>query len=75
MTTKHRIFTTSVASVYPYYVAKAEKELRTVFVVYANSASFQTKAGETVDYYPSIRSELVAMIQGLGVSGTGAARR
>ena len=26
MTTKHRIFTTSVASVYPYYVAKAEKK-------------------------------------------------
>lgn len=29
MTTKHRIFTTSVASVYPYYVAKAEKKGRT----------------------------------------------
>lgn len=28
MTTKHRIFTTSVASVYPYYVAKAEKKGR-----------------------------------------------
>lgn len=26
---KHRIFTTSVASVYPYYVAKAEKKGRT----------------------------------------------
>jgi hypothetical protein len=28
MTAKHRIFTTSVASVYPYYVAKAEKKGR-----------------------------------------------
>ena len=28
MTTKHRIYTTSVASVYPYYVAKAEKKER-----------------------------------------------
>ncbi len=29
MTTRHRIFSTSVASVYPYYVAKAEKKGRT----------------------------------------------
>src|SRR6201995_1825150 len=29
MTTKHRIFTTSFASVYPHYVAKAEKKGRT----------------------------------------------
>ena len=29
MTTKHRLFTTSVASVYPYYVAKAERKGRT----------------------------------------------
>ena len=29
MTTKHRILTTSVASVYPHYVAKAEKKGRT----------------------------------------------
>jgi hypothetical protein len=29
MTTKHRIFTTSVAKVYPFYVAKAEKKGRT----------------------------------------------
>jgi hypothetical protein len=29
MTTKHRIFTTSVASVYPHYLAKAEKKGRT----------------------------------------------
>ena len=29
MTTKHRIFTTSFASVYPFYVAKAEKKGRT----------------------------------------------
>ncbi|HEX8318927.1 MAG TPA: DUF2200 domain-containing protein [Longimicrobium sp.] len=29
MMTKHRIFTTSVASVYPHYVAKAEKKGRT----------------------------------------------
>ena len=29
MTTKHRIFTTSVANVYPYYIAKAEKKGRT----------------------------------------------
>jgi len=28
VTTKHRIFTTSFASVYPYYVAKAEKNGR-----------------------------------------------
>ena len=28
MKTKHRIFTTSFASVYPYYVAKAEKKGR-----------------------------------------------
>lgn len=28
MTTKHRIFTTSFASVYPYYLAKAEKKRR-----------------------------------------------
>ena len=28
MTAKHRIFTTSFASVYPYYVAKAEKKGR-----------------------------------------------
>ncbi len=28
MPTKHRIFTTSFASVYPYYVAKAEKKGR-----------------------------------------------
>lgn len=28
MTTKHRIFTTSFASVYPYYVAKAERKGR-----------------------------------------------
>ncbi len=27
--TKHRIFTTSVASVYPHYVAKAERKGRT----------------------------------------------
>jgi len=29
MTTKHRIFTTSVANVYPFYVAKAERKGRT----------------------------------------------
>jgi hypothetical protein len=29
MTTKHGIFTTSVTSVYPYYVAKAERKGRT----------------------------------------------
>ncbi len=29
MTTKHRIFTTSVASVYPHYVTKAERKGRT----------------------------------------------
>lgn len=29
MTTKHRIFTTSFASVYPHYVAKAERKDRT----------------------------------------------
>lgn len=29
MATKHRIYTTSVASVYPYYIAKAEKKGRT----------------------------------------------
>ncbi len=29
MKTKHRIYTTSVASVYPHYVAKAEKKGRT----------------------------------------------
>lgn len=29
MPTRHRIFTTSFASVYPYYVAKAEKKGRT----------------------------------------------
>lgn len=29
MATKHRIFTTSFADVYPYYVAKAEKKGRT----------------------------------------------
>ena len=29
MSTKHRIFTTSVASVYPFYVAKAERKGRT----------------------------------------------
>jgi len=29
MTTKHRIYSTSVASVYPHYVAKAEKKGRT----------------------------------------------
>lgn len=29
MTEKHRIFTTPVANVYPYYVAKAEKKGRT----------------------------------------------
>ena len=29
MPTKHRIFTTSVANVYPYYIAKAEKKGRT----------------------------------------------
>lgn len=29
MTAKHRIFTTSVGKVYPYYIAKAEKKGRT----------------------------------------------
>jgi hypothetical protein len=29
MPTKHRIFTTAVANVYPYYIAKAEKKGRT----------------------------------------------
>ncbi len=29
MTTKHRIYTTSFASVYPHYIAKAEKKGRT----------------------------------------------
>ena len=29
MTTKHRIYTTSVASVYPHYIAKAERKGRT----------------------------------------------
>ena len=29
MTTQHRIFTTPVAKVYPYYIAKAEKKGRT----------------------------------------------
>jgi hypothetical protein len=29
VTTKHRIFTTPVANVYPYYIAKAEKKGRT----------------------------------------------
>lgn len=35
MTTKHRIFTTSFASVYPYYVAKAERKGRTKSEVHA----------------------------------------
>ena len=33
MTTKHRIYTTSFASVYPLYVAKAEKKGRTKWEV------------------------------------------
>ena len=39
MPAKHRIFTTSVARVYPYYVAKAEKKGRKKSVLYGTIRS------------------------------------
>lgn len=55
---KHRIFTTSVASVYPYYIAKAEKKGRTKnevdeiirWLTGYSQAEFETKLDEETDF-------------------------
>ena len=58
MTTKHRIYTTSFASVYPHYVAKAEKKGRTKAEVDAiilwltgfSQAELQSQIAERSDF-------------------------
>ena len=32
-------------------------------VVYANAASYQTKDGRAVDFFPSLRNELISMMK------------
>src|SRR5215207_1588419 len=49
MKTKHRIFTTPVANVYPYYIAKAEKKGRTkaeVDAIFCWQTGYTTKQFE-----------------------------
>lgn len=58
MATKHRIFTTSFASVYPFYVAKAERKGRTKSEVDAiirwltgyTQAEFETQLKQQTDF-------------------------
>ena len=58
MVTKHRIYTTSVASVYPHYVAKAEKKGRTKSDVDAiirwltgySQAALEAQLGKRTDF-------------------------
>ena len=58
MTAKHRIFTTSVASVYPLYVAKAERKGRTraevdqifLWLTGFDQQGFETQLAEKTDF-------------------------
>jgi hypothetical protein len=50
-----------------FYVPWYAPESQTVFVAYANSASFQTTSGESIDYAPALRAELQSMLEGIRV--------
>jgi len=47
----------------PWYAPRSQ----TVFVAYANSTSFRTTSGESVDYAPAIRAELQSMLEGVRI--------
>jgi hypothetical protein len=48
-----------------FYVPWYEPRSQTVFVAYANSTSFQTTSGESIDYAPILRAELRGMLEGV----------
>jgi hypothetical protein len=50
-----------------FYVPWYEPRSRTVFVAYANSASFQTTSGESIDYAPILQAELRSMLEGVRI--------
>jgi hypothetical protein len=50
-----------------FYVPWYEPRSQTVFVAYANSASFQTTSGEWIDYAPTLRAELRRMLEGVRI--------
>ena len=47
----------------PWYAPRSQ----TVFVAYANSTSFQTTSGESIDYAPALRAELKSMLEGIRI--------
>jgi len=47
----------------PWYAPRSQ----TVFVAYANSASFRTTSGEAIDYAPALRAELESMLEGVRI--------
>jgi hypothetical protein len=50
-----------------FYVPWYAPRSRTVFVAYANSTSFRTTSGESIDYAPAIRAELRSMLEGIQI--------
>jgi hypothetical protein len=50
-----------------FYLPWYDPRSQTVFVAYANSASFQTTSGESIDYGPSLRAELRGMLEGVRI--------
>jgi hypothetical protein len=50
-----------------FYVPWYEPRSQTVFVAYANSTSFQTTSGESIDYAPVLRAELQSMFEGIRI--------
>jgi hypothetical protein len=52
-----------------FYVAWYAPQSQTVFVAYANSASFRTNSGESIDYAPALRAELQSMLEGIRIEG------
>jgi hypothetical protein len=50
-----------------FYVPWYDSRSQTVFVAYANSTSFQTTSGESIDYAPALRPELQSMLEGVRI--------
>ena len=50
-----------------YYVAWYAPGSKTLFVAYANGASFRTTSGESIDYTPALRAELRSMLEGVQI--------
>jgi hypothetical protein len=50
-----------------FYVPWYDPRSQTVFVAYANGASFQTTSGESIDYAPILRAELRRMLEGVRI--------